>query len=160
MNLRKWAPAFGLVQFKKLNDNISLREKVFALHTEFFSQYKDWFILPKQLPHSRTGWLAFALTIKDDAPFNRRQLQIFLEKRNIQTRTVFTGNILRQPGFQHIKRLENEKGYPHADQVMRGGILLGCHHGLTSEMIAHIHQSFEEFVKVQVEAKTLSSFAS
>jgi CDP-6-deoxy-D-xylo-4-hexulose-3-dehydrase len=142
--------AFGLVQFDKLNKNIDVREKAFAEHTKFFSQYQDWFILPKQLPHSRTGWLAFALTLKDSAPFNRRQLQIFLEKRNIQTRTVFTGNILRQPGFQNIKRLEAKEGYPHADQVMRGGILLGCHHGLTEEMMAHIHQSFEEFVKVQV----------
>ena len=141
--------AFGLVQFKKLNQNIDAREKAFAEHTKFFSQYEDWFILPKQLPHSRTGWLAFALTIKDSAPFNRRQLQIFLEKRNIQTRTVFTGNILRQPGFQNIKRLEAEGGYPHADQVMRGGILLGCHHGLTTEMMAHIHQSFEEFAVKQ-----------
>ncbi len=142
--------AFGLVQFKKLHDNIALREKVFALHTQFFRQYEEWFILPKQLPHSRTGWLAFALTIKDNAPFNRRQLQIFLEKRNIQTRTVFTGNILRQPGFQNIKRLEDQNGYPSADHVMRGGMLLGCHHGLTPEMIAHIHQSFEEFVKVHI----------
>lgn len=142
--------AFGLVQFKKLNDNIDAREKAFAAHMQFFSHYEDWFILPKQLPNSRTGWLAFALTLKDSAPFNRRELQVFLEKRNIQTRTVFTGNILRQPGFQTIKRLEAKEGYPNADQVMRGGILLGCHHGLTDEMMAHIHHSFEEFVKIQI----------
>jgi CDP-6-deoxy-D-xylo-4-hexulose-3-dehydrase len=139
--------AFGLVQLNKLDSNISVREKAFAAHTKFFSDYQDWFILPKQLPQSRTGWLAFALTIKDTAPFNRRELQIFLEKRNIQTRTVFTGNILRQPGFNKITRREMPNGYPHADQVMRGGILLGCHHGLTDEMMAHIHTSFKAFVK-------------
>lgn len=139
--------AFGLVQLSKLNHNIFAREKAFDLHTQFFKKYQDWFILPKQLPHSRTGWLAFALTVKENAPFSRKELQIFLEKHNIQTRTVFTGNILRQPGFNKIKRRESVNGYQHADQVMRGGILLGCHHGLTSEMISHMHASFEAFSK-------------
>jgi CDP-6-deoxy-D-xylo-4-hexulose-3-dehydrase len=139
--------AFGLVQLSKLEKNIAIREQAFAQHLEFFSQYQDWFIMPKQLPNSKTGWLAFALTVKDEAPFTRRDLQIFLEKRNIQTRTVFTGNILRQPGFKHIPRKESAAGYTHADQVMRGGMLLGCHHGLTAEMIAHIHNSFNEFQK-------------
>ncbi|MFA5960806.1 MAG: aminotransferase class I/II-fold pyridoxal phosphate-dependent enzyme [Tatlockia sp.] len=141
--------AFGLVQLDKLNNNIIARNKAFASHTAFFSQYQDWFILPKQLPHSNTGWLAFALTVKDSAPFTRKELQIFLERRNIQTRTVFTGNILRQPGFSAIERRESANGYPHADQVMRGGILLGCHHGLTAEMMDHIHQSFKAFAKLQ-----------
>lgn len=139
--------AFGLVQLSKLDKNISLRENAFDQHTKFFSKYQDWFILPKQYPHSRTGWLAFALTIKDSAPFKRKDLQIFLERRNIQTRTVFTGNILRQPGFSKIKHRHSGNGYPNADQVMRGGILLGCHHGLTQPMIDHIHESFEVFVK-------------
>ena len=140
--------AFGLVQLDKLDKNIKHREDTFRDHMTFFKQYEDWFILPKQCPHSRTGWLAFPLTIKDDAPFTRKALQIFFEKRNIQTRTVFTGNILRQPGFKNITRKECKHGYPHADHVMRGGILLGCHHGLTSEMIAHIHSSFEAFIKI------------
>lgn len=139
--------AFGLVQLSKLANNIKLREHAFAEHTAFFSAYEDWFILPRQLPNSKTGWLAFALTVRDEAPFTRKDLQIFFEKRNIQTRTVFTGNILRQPGFKHIERKENSDGYPFADQVMRGGILLGCHHGLTQEMMGHIHQSFLDFVK-------------
>lgn len=139
--------AFGLVQLKKLDHNIDLREKWFKQHLEFFKAYEQWFILPKQLPNSRTGWLAFALTVKPDAPFTRTDMQIFLEKRNIQTRTIFTGNILRQPGYRTIPRRQNDKGYPVADQVMRGGILLACHHGLTDEMVAHIHSSFVEFAK-------------
>lgn len=138
--------AFGLVQLKKLKKNIELREQHFKQHYDFFSAYEDWFILPKQLVNSMTGWLAFPLTIKDSAPFTRTQMQIFLEKRNIQTRTVFTGNILRQPGFNTIKHKKNAQGYTHADQVMRGGILLAVHHGLTEEMIQHIHHSFKLFV--------------
>jgi CDP-6-deoxy-D-xylo-4-hexulose-3-dehydrase len=144
--------AFGLVQLSKLQQNIAARERAYQQHLEFFSQYEEWFILPKQLPNSRTAWLAFAPTIKPDAPFTRKELQIFLERRNIQTRTVFTGNILRQPGFANIPRKESAAGYPHTDAVMRGGMLLGCHHGLTEEMINHIHESFRVFVKTEIKS--------
>ncbi len=54
---------------------------------------------------------------------------------------------MRQPGFIHIERKESPNGYPNADQVMRGGILIGCHHGLTPEMIAYMHTSFEQFAQ-------------
>lgn len=144
--------AFGLVQLAKLDKNIQLREEFFKQHFEFFKQYAEWFIFPKQLPHSHTGWLAFPLIVRDDAPFKRRELQIFLEKLGIQTRTVFTGNILRQPGFAHVARKESTAGYPNADQVMRGGMLIGCHHGLNANMMNHMHQAFDMFAKEFVTA--------
>lgn len=139
--------AFGLVQLSKLGKNIDARTANYTELRAFFAQYEEYFILPKQLPDSRTGWLAMALTIRDSAPFIRRDLQIFLEKRNIQTRTVFTGNILRQPGFKHQPHKAAAGGYPEADKVMRGGMLLACHHGLNAEQIAHIKESVTEFIK-------------
>ena len=138
--------AFGLVQLKKLKFNLKEREKNFKLHTKFLNKYKRYFILPKQLPKSRSGWLAYPITIMENAPFSRTQMQIFLEKKNIQTRVVFTGNILRQPGFKNIKSKKDNKGYPESDKVMRNGILIACHHGLTKKMIKHIHKSIDEFM--------------
>jgi len=138
--------AFGLVQLKKLNSNLKKRELNFKIHSKFLKKYDRYFILPKQLPGSRSGWLAYPITIKKDAPFTRTAMQIFLEKRNIQTRVVFTGNILRQPGFKNIKSIKNKKGYPEADKVMKNGILIACHHGLTDKMIDHIHNSIDEFM--------------
>ncbi|MEQ8324448.1 MAG: aminotransferase class I/II-fold pyridoxal phosphate-dependent enzyme [Vicingaceae bacterium] len=137
--------AFGLVQLGKLQFNIEAREKNFAELSQFFSQYEQFIILPRQLKDCRTGWLAFAFTIRDDAPFKRTEFQIFLEKRNIQTRTVFTGNILRQPGFKGVERKESPNGYPNSDQVMRGGMLIACHHGLNQEMMGHMQKSIQEF---------------
>lgn len=139
--------AFGLVQLGKLQHNINEREKNYNTHLAFFKKHEEFFILPKQLENCRTGWLAFPVTVRDTAPFTRTELQIFLEKRNIQTRTVFTGNILRQPGFVNIERKESKAGYPESDKVMRGGMLLGCHHGVTSEMMNHMHESIDLFLK-------------
>ena len=139
--------AFGLVQLKKLKENLKKRENNFKSHSKFLKKYEKFFILPKQLPGSRSGWLAYPVTITNKAPFSRTQMQIFLEKKNIQTRVVFTGNILRQPGFKKIKCKKDIRGYPEADKVMRNGILLACHHGLTKKMIKHIHTSIDEFIE-------------
>lgn len=138
--------AFGLVQLDNLQSNINLRAEWFLRQAIFFEKYSEYFILPKQLANLRTGWLAFPLIVKDDAPFTRTGLQIFFENRNIQTRTIFTGNILRQPGFKDIACKKTAE-YPNADRAMRGGILLACHHGLTQAMIDHVHTSFEAFLE-------------
>lgn len=139
--------AFGLVQLDKLNNNIELRTQHYKNMRGFFEQYEEYFILPQQLPNSVTGWLAFAVTVRESAPFIRRDLQIFLEKRNIQTRTVFTGNILRQPGFKNIAHKASPDGYTEADKVMKGGMLIACHHGLNDIQINHMKESIEAFMK-------------
>jgi CDP-4-dehydro-6-deoxyglucose reductase, E1 len=138
--------AFALVQFNKLDFNIKERQKNFDKHTAFFQTYEEFFLLPKQNPNAETGWLAYPLIVKDKAPFNRTELQIFLEKRNIQTRVVFTGNILRQPGYKNISCIGQADDFVNADNVMRGGILLALHHGLTNEMVDHIHSSCSLFL--------------
>ncbi len=142
--------AFGLEQLKKLNKNIQLRENNFKKLTKFLKKYENYFILPKQLKGSKTGWLAYPLTIKNGSPFTRTEMQIFLEKRNIQTRVVFTGNILRQPGFKNIKCKKYKSGYPEADKVMKNGILIGCHQGMTTKMMKHLTSSIEKFILLNI----------
>lgn len=137
--------AFGLVQLGRLDDNVARRREHFRRHLEFFGRWEDWFVLPRELPDVSTGWLAFPLTLRDDAPFSRRDFQIFMERHDIQTRTVFTGNILRQPAFAGIPHRAPADGLPRADHVMRGGVLLACHHGLTEPQIAHVYETFEAF---------------
>ena len=151
--------AFGLVQLAKLERNVAARQLRFEQHRAFFATYEDWFILPEQLADAETGWLALPLTIRDGAPFTRRELQIFLEEREIQTRVVFTGNILRQPAMAGVEARTSPAGYPVADQVMRGGMLLACHHGLTDEQMQHIHQSFRAFAEGVLRRTTLELVA-
>ncbi len=137
--------AFGLVQLGRLQSNIDARVANFEAHLRFFSDYQDWFVLPRQCEESRTGWLALPLIVREEAPFTRRELQTYLEGQGIQTRTVFTGNILRQPGFKDIARREAAAGYPNADRVMRSGMLVACHHGLSADDLAYVHDRFRDF---------------
>ena len=74
---------------------------------------------------------AFPILIKENAPFTRKDFQIHLEKENIQTRVVFTGNILRQPMMRNIDYKCINKELIHSDSVMKRGVLLPVHHGMT-----------------------------
>jgi CDP-6-deoxy-D-xylo-4-hexulose-3-dehydrase len=139
------AAAFGLVQLDRLDTYIDRRIRNFDALYGFFRSYEHWFALPRQRPEVRTAWLAFPLIVREEAPFTRRDLQVHFETQGIQTRTVFTGNILRQPGFRTIPRRESPNGYPNADRVMRGGILLGCHQGMTEDDVAYVCDRFRAF---------------
>lgn len=138
--------AFGMAQLRKLPENIITRQINFARQCEFFLKYGQYFENPQELNGCNTAWLAFPILVKDNAPFTRKQFQIYLENRNIQTRVVFTGNILRQPMCKNIEKKEMPEGYPNADNIMERGVLLPLHHGLTEEMFMRLHTTIDEFL--------------
>ncbi len=137
--------AFGLEQFKKLDRFLDNRRKVAKSHLDYFSKFSDWVDLPVQNEDAETIWFAFPMIVKESAPFSRTDIQTFLEKRNIQTRVVFTGNILRQPGFKDCKCVKAPEGYPNADRVMKQGFLIASHHAMSDEMTKHLYNTLDEF---------------
>ena len=141
--------AFGLEQLKDLENNIETRRRNYQTQINFFKKYEEYFTLPQETENARTGWLAFPVIMKETAPFARRDFQIFLEKRNVQTRVVFTGNITRQPGFKNLEMRKSDN-LSNSDNIMLGGVLLACHHGLNQEMITHMHSTIEEFLKTKI----------
>ena len=104
--------AFALEQLKKLPSNIKSRISNFKRISNFFKNFSNYFKMPLTFKGIKTAWLAFPLLIIKNKKFSRRDLQIFLEKRNIQTRTIFTGNILKQPVMKNqiYKTSENQWG--------------------------------------------------
>jgi len=137
---------FALEQLKKLKDNIKIRNRNFSKLISFFKNHNDLFNLPEMYSGVKTPWLAFPLVIKKNKLFNRKELQIHFEKNNIQTRTIFTGNILKQPVmknrvYKYFKDCNNI-----ADDVMKNGILLGCHHGMSIRDVNTICKIFLKFI--------------
>lgn len=138
--------AFGLVQLKSLDNNIKVRQENLAKQCEFFNKHSNYFSNPIEAENIKTGFLAFPILIKESAPFSRKEFQIYLEKRDIQTRVCFTGNVLRQPMSHGITKVVRPEGYPNADAVMERGVLLPLHHGMTDEMFDRLHATIDEFV--------------
>ncbi len=138
--------AFALEQLKKLKNNILTRNKNFDYLKKFFENYKNYFKLPEQNPGVKTPWLAFPLVIKKNKIFNRKKLQIFFEKNNIQTRTIFTGNILKQPVMKNRIYKNHPDCNEVANDVMENGILLGCHQGMNKADLNYICKTFEKII--------------
>ncbi len=139
--------AFGLAQLENLKQNINTRQVNFNKQIKFFDQYNEFFENPKEFDNVSTAWLAFPILIKKTAPFKRKDFQIYLEKRNIQTRVVFTGNILKQPMMKNIKYKLSKAGYNNSDAIMKNGVLLPLHHGMKDTMFDRLHSTIEEFLK-------------
>ena len=141
--------AFAIEQIKKLENNILLRDRNFSYLKEFFKNYPKYFKLPETYPNVRTPWLAFPLVIKQNKRFNRREMQIFFERNNVQTRTIFTGNILRQPLMKKLKYKSHKNTALIADDVMKNGILLGCHQALNKNDLKRMCNLFLKFAKTK-----------
>ena len=141
--------ALGVAQLEKLPDFVVARKRNFAaLHEKLFP-YKEFFILPEAQPKSDPSWFAFPLTIRDEAPFNRRALTTWLEAHNIETRLIFSGNILRQPAYQEIPH-RVVGSLQNSDRIMRQSFFVGVYPGLTPEMLAHVADTIGEFVSKAV----------
>ena len=137
--------AFAIEQIKKLTNNIKIRNKNFDYLKNFFRKY-DFFQLPEQYLGVKTPWLAFPLVIKKNKYFTRRDLQIFFEKNNIQTRTIFTGNILKQPVMKNKYYKKHPQCDKIANDVMKNGILLGCHQGMKKSELEYICKTFKKII--------------
>ena len=139
--------AFGMAQLKKLEHNIKTRQENFIKQCNFFDKYSEYFSNPEETYGINTAWLAFPILIKTDAPFTRKEFQIYLEELNIQTRVVFTGNIIKQPMCKDIEKILSNNGYLNSDAVMERGVLIPIHHGLTEGMFTRLHKSIDAFIQ-------------
>ena len=139
--------AFALEQIKKLKNNIQIRNRNFQKLNLFFKNYKTLFKLPDQYENVKTPWLAYPLVIKKNKKFNRKQLQIYLEKNNIQTRTIFTGNILKQPVMKNKLFKNHSECNTVANNVMKNGILIGCHQGMSLNDVGYICKIFKKILR-------------
>ena len=140
--------SFGLEQLKKFKSFSKIRNRNFSLHFNFFKKYSNYFILPKVHKKIRTNFLAYPIILKKNILFDRKKLQIYLEQNKIQTRPIFSGNILRHPAFNFLIDKKNIlSSYKESDYIMKFGLLIGCHHGLNYKNISYIHQVIHAFLK-------------
>ena len=71
-----------------------------------------------------------------------------MENKGIQTRPIFSGNILRHPAFKNlISRRNKLNAFENADYIMKNGILIGCHQGLDNAQIKYIHTQVLDLIK-------------
>ena len=134
--------AFGLEQLEKLPENLgSASSPLRAVLASSSPRTPTGSRSRAQLPELETAWLGYPLMIEPDAGFERADLQEFLDGRGIDTRTIWTGNVTRQPMLGGVEVRVPPDGLPNADAVMERGVLLPLSHAIDDDtldvVIAH-----------------------
>lgn len=141
--------AFGHAQLDKLGTFTELRNSIFNKHTEFFKQHEDVFIRPRLNDGVETTWINYPVQLRPELGWSRRDLQVHLEAWGVVTRTIFSGNITRQPMMKNVAYRASPEGYPVADQIMYNGVCLPCHPTMTDDDCDYLYKVLEDFIDEQ-----------
>ena len=136
--------ALGSAQMDKLADFIQARQRNFRRLDAGLKEFAEFLILPTWKPEAEVSWFAYPITVRETAPFNRKDLVVWLEEGLIQTRLLFAGNILRQPGYRDIPH-RTAGPLPNSDLVMRNSFFIGVYPGLRGEHIDYVMERFRRF---------------
>ena len=138
--------AIGCAQLAKLSGFLEKRRANFDRLSALLRPYEDRLILPKATEHSEPAWFGFAVTVRRDAGFTRNDLTKFLESNRIETRNLFSGNLLCHPAFEGIPcRIVGD--LRNTDIIMRSTFFIGVYPGLDDEQIDHVARVFARFMK-------------
>lgn len=133
-------------QLKKLPFFVSRRRHNWQALREGLDKYKKYFRFMQSLDGANPSWFGFLITVKESAPFNRRELIDYLEEHKIGTRLLFGGNLLRQPAY---KKVYHRVFQPlmNTDVITSYSFWIGVHPSITDEMIKYILDTFDSFVE-------------
>ena len=92
--------AYGLVQLEKLPEFNRRRQHNFQLLDDAMKAHEGKVVRPRTTDGVTTTWMRYPFLL--DEAIDRTEVQQRLGERKIATRMVWTGNILRQPGFAGI----------------------------------------------------------
>ena len=136
--------AMGVAQLEKLPAFIEARKHNFQVLYEGLQDYRELVILPRWSPQADPSWFAFPITVPDGAPFSREDLTRFLEAQQIETRVLFAGNLLHQPGYRDIDcRVIGDLS--RTNQVMRGSFFIGVYPGLDQPRLDYMLEQLGTF---------------
>lgn len=136
--------AVGVAQLDKLDGFISARKDNWATLRAGLDGI-DALLMPEPTPHSDPSWFGFAITVRDDVGFSRRDLVKHLNSLNIGTRELFGGNLLRQPAYLSVPH-RVVGPLTNADTVMESTFWIGVHPGLTPAMTDFMISAVRDFV--------------
>jgi len=141
--------AVGCAQLEKFPLFAQKRRENFRY---LYDELKDLeeFRLFEKYPESDPCWFGFLLTLTEKAKFTRNELTQYLESRNIQTRNLFSGNILKHPCFE---TLEEGRDYrvsgelKNTDRIMNDAFWIGLYPGMSKAKLDYMILSIREFCK-------------
>jgi CDP-6-deoxy-D-xylo-4-hexulose-3-dehydrase len=133
--------AIGRMQLKKLPDFIDARRKNASY---FLEQTSSFLSISTQVENGNSSWFGFSLVLKDRYVGKRKQLLEILDRAEIESRPIVTGNFTRNPVIQHLRHVPLTS-YPNADLIHDNGLFVGNHHYDLKDKIDLLCEALSDF---------------
>ena len=142
--------AIGCEQLKKFPGFVERRKHNWQRLYNGLKPLEDKIILPKPVEGSDPSWFGFMISVRKGSGLERNVITKYIESNNIQTRPVFSGNLIKHPAFDGIR---NTDAYRVAgtldttDYIMNNSFWVGVYPGMTDEMIDYMAKIITEAVR-------------
>lgn len=129
--------AIGCAQLEKFPQFVERRKENFKRLKEGLAGLEEKLILPQACEHADPSWFGFLLTCREGV--DRNAVVQYLESKNIQTRMLFAGNLVKHPCFDAMRA--SKEGYrivgelKNTDRIMQDTFWVGVYPGMTQRMI-------------------------
>lgn len=141
--------AVGVEQLKKFPGFIERRKHNWAKLHSSLETVQDKIILPVPAENSDPSWFGFLISVKPETGLDRNSITKYVEEHNIQTRLLFSGNIIRQSCFDEIRGTDAYRvigNLENSDYVVNNTFWVGVYPGMTDTMIDYMAKIIKEAV--------------
>lgn len=141
--------AVGVEQLKKFPSFIERRKHNWARLHAALEDIQDKIILPAPAENSDPSWFGFLISVKPETGLDRNEVTKYIESKNVQTRLLFSGNIVKQPCFNEIRDTEAYRVVGNlevSDFVVSNTFWVGVYPGMTDTMVDYMAQVIHEAV--------------
>ncbi|MBR2556155.1 MAG: lipopolysaccharide biosynthesis protein RfbH [Aeriscardovia sp.] len=139
--------AVGVEQLKKFPSFIERRIHNWNRLHAALEGIQDKIILPEAAINSEPSWFGFLISVKEN---NRNKVTKYIEDHNIQTRLLFSGNLIKHPCFDQIRETDAYRVAGSLDGtefIMNHSFWVGVYPGMTDDMIDYMARVIIEAVK-------------
>ncbi len=141
--------AIGCEQLKKFPEFIKRRRHNWEHLRNALKPVEDKIILPVPAENSNPSWFGFLITIKPDSGLEREKVVRYIEGKNVQTRMLFSGNLIKHPCFDSIRGTDAYRvvgGLEGTDNIMKNTFWVGVYPGMTDSMTDYMAKTIIEAV--------------
>jgi len=145
MKITDMQAACGLAQVNRVEKFIKSRKSNFKYIYESLKSHEEFLILPKATENSDPSWFGFPITLRDNLSITRTELLRYLDKKNIGTRLLFSGNATKQP-YMLKKKFRIVGNLNNTSTIMNNTFWIGLYPGLTHQQLDFVTDQIKKFI--------------
>ena len=142
--------AIGVEQLRKFPSFIERRRYNWDRLRAALENVQDKLILPEPAENSIPSWFGFIVSVRPESGLDRNRVTRYIEDHNVQTRLLFSGNLIRHPCFDSIRGTDAYRvagGLDATEFIMNHSFWVGVYPGMTDEKIDFMAKTIKEALK-------------